>query len=57
MPLSKTLIWIGVLVGSASGGWVPTLWGAGFVSLSSVVGSFVGALLGLWAAVQLSRWL
>lgn len=43
----------GMFIGSALGGWVPSLWGAGMLSLSAVVGSLVGGLLGIWAAFRL----
>jgi hypothetical protein len=43
----------GMFIGSAVGGWVPTLWGAGMLSMSGVIGSLVGGLLGIWAAFRL----
>ncbi len=54
---TKKFIWIGVFVGSAVGGLVPTLWGAGFFSFSSMFWSAFGAFAGIWAGYQLSqRW-
>ena len=52
---SKTLIWIGLFVGSTIGGFIPSLWGAGFFSLWSMLFSTLGALAGIWAGYQLSR--
>jgi predicted MFS family arabinose efflux permease len=43
-------IWIGILIGSTIGGFIPDLWGAGLFSYSSVllggIGAFVGLLIG-----------
>lgn len=44
----RSRIWLGILVGSTIGGFVPELWGAGMLSYSSVVLSTVGAFVGLW---------
>lgn len=49
----KQLIWIGVFVGSTLGGFVPALWGASAFSFSSVIFSFVGGLLGIYAGFKL----
>jgi hypothetical protein len=51
MPMSrKTLIWIGMFVGSTTGAYLPSLWGSdGLVSISSIVFSTIGALAGIWA--------
>jgi len=51
----KTLVWIGIIIGSTVGGWVPTLWGAELLSFSAVIGSLVGGLLGIWAAYKISQ--
>ncbi len=43
-------IWIGILIGSSIGGFIPQLWGAGQLSYSSIwfsgIGAFVGLLIG-----------
>jgi uncharacterized membrane protein YeaQ/YmgE (transglycosylase-associated protein family) len=51
----RTLIWIGVAVGSTIGGFIPTLWGASFLSFSSMLLSAVGAFVGIWLGYKLSR--
>jgi uncharacterized membrane protein YeaQ/YmgE (transglycosylase-associated protein family) len=53
----KTLIYIFLLIGSIAGGWIPTLWGAGALSFQSLLGGFVGALLGIWAGYKLGRYI
>ena len=46
-------IWLGVLVGSTLGGFIPDLWGAGLFSYSSVLLSGVGAIAGLWLGYKM----
>ena len=50
------MIWIGMFVGSIIGGWIPTLWGAGFLSMASLFFSTVGAIVGLVIAYKLSNY-
>lgn len=52
---AKALIMIGLVAGSALGGYVPALWGAGGFSMASVVLSGVGGLAGIWAGYKISR--
>ena len=51
----KTLVWLGAFLGSALGGWLPTLAGADLLSLWGVLGSVVGGLAGIWAGSKLGR--
>ena len=44
----KTLIWIGLMVGSALGGYLPALWGGDLISFSAVLLSAVGGGVGIW---------
>jgi hypothetical protein len=53
----KKLIWIGLIVGSTAGGYVPTLFGVGLFSLWSVVGSTVGGVAGIVAGYKLGQWM
>ncbi len=54
----KTFIWIGLFIGSTAGGMLPALWGGdiGF-SLSSVVLTAVGGLIGIWAGFKAADYL
>ena len=52
---SKTVIYIFLTIGSIAGGWVPTLWGAGALSLQGLVGSIVGGALGIWIGFKLGQ--
>jgi uncharacterized membrane protein YeaQ/YmgE (transglycosylase-associated protein family) len=45
---------MGLCIGSLIGGYVPTLFGAGFLSMWGVVGSTVGAILGLWITYRIA---
>ena len=48
------MIMLGMLVGSVAGGYVPALLGADSFSLS-LLGSTVGASLGIWMAYKIAR--
>ena len=52
---AKKLIWLGAIVGSTLGGCVPNLWHASAFSLSGLVCSTVGGLLGIFLGYRLSR--
>jgi len=51
----KTLIYIGLFLGSTVGAYVPTLWGGDVLSLSSIALSGVGGILGIWLAFRLGE--
>ncbi len=42
----------GLLIGSVIGGYIPSLLGADFLSMWGVLGSTLGAILGLWVAYR-----
>lgn len=53
----KTLIWIGLLVGSTLGSVIPALWGdSAFLSMSSVILSTIGGGAGIWAGWKASNY-
>ncbi len=41
------MIWLGMFIGSIIGGLIPSLWGAGILSVWSLVLSGVGAIIGI----------
>jgi dipeptide/tripeptide permease len=53
----KTLIYIGITIGSTAGAFVPGLWHAGTFSLWGIFLSAVGGILGLWGAVKLHNYI
>jgi outer membrane lipoprotein SlyB len=48
-------IWVGMVVGSVLGGWVPTVVGADAVSFASVVGGTVGGIAGIVLGWMVSK--
>lgn len=44
---SKTIYYIAAFIGSIIGGFIPTLWGASFLSYTSLLFSGAGAILGI----------
>jgi len=46
--MEKKTIYLGMIIGGVAGGYVPALWGAGLFSVSSIIGSAIGAILGVW---------
>jgi len=53
--MDKKIIYFCLAVGSTIGGYIPTLWGAGFFSLSSVILTAVGGLIGIWMGYRISQ--
>lgn len=49
----KSIIYIFIFVGSTVGSFIPNLWGAGFLSFSSIIFSAIGGLLGIWLGYKL----
>ncbi|QQS60697.1 hypothetical protein IPN41_01855 [Candidatus Falkowbacteria bacterium] len=52
---SKFLIWLGLLIGSTVGSFIPLLWGGNTFSFLGVILSAVGGGLGIWAGYKLSQ--
>lgn len=52
----KHLIWLGVTIGSAVGGYLPILWGGSLFSFTSIILTAVGGIVGIWAGMKLSNW-
>jgi hypothetical protein len=53
--MDKRIIYIGMIIGSVVGGYLPVLWGAGVFSVASVLCGGAGGLAGIWAAWRLTR--
>jgi uncharacterized membrane protein YeaQ/YmgE (transglycosylase-associated protein family) len=51
----KSMIMLGMIIGSVAGGYVPSLMGADSFSFTSLLGSVVGGILGIWIAYALTR--
>ena len=52
----KFLLYSSVLIFSTIGGYLPTLWHAGFFSLWGIVGGIVGTIVGIWVALKLNNY-
>ncbi|MBP6858245.1 MAG: hypothetical protein KBC33_00220 [Candidatus Pacebacteria bacterium] len=52
----RHFIWIGMLVGSAIGGWIPALWGAGMFSFSGIIGTMLGGFVGIFIGLKFANW-
>lgn len=50
---SQKIIWIAVFIGSSVGSYLPVLWGGSFLSFSSVLGSGIGGLVGLFVGIKI----
>ena len=44
---NKTLYYIATFLGGLIGGYIPVLWGAGFLSISSLIFSTLGGIAGI----------
>ncbi|MGC9603159.1 MAG: hypothetical protein ABSF47_01665 [Minisyncoccia bacterium] len=44
----KTLVWLGLFIGSTIGSFIPELWGSDVLSFSSIILSALGGLAGIW---------
>ena len=53
--MQKKMIWIGLFVGSTIGNFLPTLWGGDAISVSGVLLSLVGGIVGIWAGYRLGQ--
>jgi uncharacterized membrane protein YeaQ/YmgE (transglycosylase-associated protein family) len=50
--MSKGPTYVGGFVGGLIGSFVPSLWGAGQFSVSSIVFFMIGGFLGVWIAYR-----
>jgi hypothetical protein len=51
----KSIVLLGMLVGSTIGGLVPILWGAEILSFSSILGNLIGGFLGIWGGYKIGQ--
>lgn len=51
----RLLVFLGMIIGSTIGGYVPTLFGAGLISYTSVLFSGIGGILGVLVGYKLSK--
>ncbi len=51
----KFLIYTGIFVGGTIGSYIPVLFGQGWFSFDSILGSAVGSFAGLWAGYKIGK--
>lgn len=51
---SSSHTWGFAAIGSIFGGWIPLLWGADFLSFSSLFFSALGAFVGIYVAFKMN---
>jgi hypothetical protein len=51
----KKLVMVGAVIGGYAGSYIPSLWGAGSFSFSSLFFSAVVAMLGIWVGFKLGE--
>jgi len=49
------MVWLGLFIGSTVGSLVPTVWGAGIFSWSSLIASTLGGILGIWLGYRVGQ--
>lgn len=50
----RALVIFGMLVGSYAGSFVPMLWGESAFSMSALLFSGIGGILGIWASYKIA---
>lgn len=53
--MGKTIIIIGMVIGSYAGSFLPWLWGGSLLSMSSIMFGAVGGLAGIYAGYKISQ--
>jgi len=51
--MSRSVIYLGLFIGSLVGSYLPVLFGSSFIGGWSLLGGVVGGLAGIWAATKL----
>lgn len=55
--MNKLLIGIGMFSGSTIGSYIPILWGGSLFSITSILWSVIGGLVGIWMGYRISKYL
>ncbi|MEH2372374.1 MAG: hypothetical protein V7K15_04690 [Nostoc sp.] len=55
--MSKTIIGIGMFLGSTIGSYIPALWGGSLLSFTSILLGVIGGLVGIWLGYRISKYL
>ncbi|MCX5750672.1 MAG: hypothetical protein NT099_03240 [Candidatus Saganbacteria bacterium] len=49
---NKSAVFWGMIIGSTVGGYLPSFFGVDVFSMLSLLGSFLGGILGIWIAYR-----
>jgi len=52
---TKTVVWVGIIIGSTIGSYIPVLWGGSLFSFSSIFLSALGAIIGIYIGYRLTN--
>jgi len=52
---SKKFIWLGLFLGSIIGSYVPTIWGTGIFSFTSILFGMLGGAVGIWLGFKIGQ--
>jgi ABC-type lipoprotein release transport system permease subunit len=53
----KMLLYGSVLIFSTIGGYIPSLWHAGFLSAWGIIGAIFGTIVGIWLALKVNSYI
>ena len=53
--MDKKIIVFTTIIGTFVGGYVPNLWNAGFLSMSGIIFSAIGGIVGIWVGYQINQ--
>jgi hypothetical protein len=53
--MNKQIIMIGMVIGSVVGGYLPTIFGVGAFSITSVLCGGLGGIIGIYLAYKIAR--
>jgi len=53
--MSKKLIWGGMILGSTVGNMLPMLWGGDAMSMTGLLLSAIGGIVGIWAGYRIGQ--
>lgn len=51
--MSKLPMYVILSITMGIGGWIPMIWGASYMDISSIVGTCVGGTVGIWLYIKL----
>jgi len=53
--MTRKFVWIGLFVGSTIGNMTPLLWGGDVISISGILFSLIGGIIGIWVGYRVGQ--